>query len=391
VIRRLAATSVLVAATVVVLGGGAAHAASGPTTTGHQHIAPYTYSYAGDVSSNGSKTLAVWVQTKGSLLEIRGRLLATDVASEGPAFTIDGGRGLEPHAAWNGSAWLVVWHLVDGNGFGPVVGQFVSGSGGLIGDRFTIGTGTDQYPSVAAGADGELFVTWTRNGAAGYALREDVYGARVAADGSLLDASPRRLSIDRKGFATSDLKSDVAWNGSSYLIVWMAERTAGHATLVASQRAADGSLLHAGALSATPTGSNFPAVASDGHDFLVVSCDLTPSETDVYGVRVTAAFATTRFLIADHQGNETAIAFNGSYLVTWTGAGDHLWGTRVETDLTVADPDGVQLTSGSDGWDHYDSVAPGGPKPGTFALLYSVERSDYVTGTEAVGLRWAPK
>ncbi|MBV9951928.1 MAG: hypothetical protein JO291_08250 [Acidimicrobiia bacterium] len=401
-VQRLAAAAALVVATVVVLGGGAAHAASGPKFVGGQEVAPYVGSFAGGLSYNGTKTLAVWTQPRKPGALVRGRLLAPDTTSQGDAFSISSSafsHPLGPKVAWNGSSWLVVWWLDDGSsGYGPVVGQRVSGDGQRVGDTFTIASGAEADPAVAAGANGDFYVTWTDHVTVQGITYGDIYGRRVTSAGTPVGSAGTRLSIDPASASTNDEGSHVAWNGSSYLVVWDASGfgtgMGRYARTAASQRAANGSLLHSGLLSPVGIGVNFPVVASDGHDFLVASADHSETGTDIFGIRVTNAFAKTRFPI--HQGTgfrgDVAIGFNGVYLVAWADAlgSNRLSAARVKSDDTVLDDHAVPL---DDADEHHVGpvLAPGGAKASTFSLIYTDEPSASPTGVGAIGVQWSPK
>ncbi|MBV9951926.1 MAG: hypothetical protein JO291_08240 [Acidimicrobiia bacterium] len=400
--RRCAAATCVVVASVVVVSGGAAHAASGPTNVGGQSVAPSTGTTSGDLSFNGSKTLAVWTAVKGRGHLVRGRLLAPDTTSEEDSFSISalGVEVRDPRAAWNGSSWLVVWQTNGGQGYGEILGQRVSAAGELIGDRLTIREGLSEGPAVAARPNGGFFVTWT------YHEKSpdddpgpvDVYGRRVSAAGQVLDdAYGLRISTDTDDHLTDDYSGHVAWNGSSYLVVWEATQPGfvmdPTSQVMASQRAANGSLLHAGVLTSVGHTRN-PAVASDGHDFLVAFTERGASEVDIIGVKVTSSFAKTRFPIAKAAGNRygTTIAFNGVYLVTWVDQSDddHVWGARVKSDDTLVDHTAVALTPGPDDGTREPAVAPGGSHSSQFAVLYT-SSTDGTLGLQALGVQWAPK
>ncbi|MBN2114842.1 MAG: hypothetical protein JW785_12035 [Acidimicrobiia bacterium] len=198
-------------------------------------------------------------------------------ATTGPNFRISYSPGHDRTAAvaHNSTAnqYLVVWE--DGRsyastGSNDIFGQLVAADGTRIGANFRIAgrTTDDQAPAVVFNPDAnEYFVVWS-NGRNWATTGYDIYGRRIAADGTLLGTGIRITSDP--GTDAADSTPAVAYNGAThqYLVVWAYERDwewVGvfiHGQLVN----ADGSLQGADFLvGAWDTGwyENSPAVAYD--------------------------------------------------------------------------------------------------------------------------------
>lgn len=170
-------------------------------------------------------------------------------------------------------------------------------------------------PAMAWGGNSHLAVWDTpRNGG------QDIYGTRVAADGRVLD--PDGIAIGAG--AGDQFTPRVAWNGQVFLVVWKDSR-AGEA-IYGARVDLDGKVLDpAGIAIATDGGaSQFPDVASDGRDFLVVwegPCGLPSCEHGVSGAIVSGAGvvgAPMRIAGVAALSYTPRVAYaSGGYVVTW--------------------------------------------------------------------------
>jgi hypothetical protein len=108
------------------------------------------------------------------------------------------------------------------------------------------------------------------------------------------------------------------------------------------------------AVCSAPDLQEWPAVAFDGTNFLVVWQDLrNGKDYDIYAARVSEGGKVLEpdgFPVAKRSGNQArpAVGFaNGNYLVVWMDARDYpvygLYGTRVSTDGKVLDTEGKAL------------------------------------------------
>jgi hypothetical protein len=73
--------------------------------------------------------------------------------------------------------------------------------------------------------------------------------------------------------------------------------------------------------------------------------------------------------LAGDQQDSPAVAFNGSFLVAWndrrSGATYDIYGTRVATDGTVQDPNGLALSTGPT-----DELSPALTNASSWGLVY---------------------
>jgi hypothetical protein len=229
----------------------------------------------------------------------------------------------------------------------------------------------------------------------------DIYAQRITKTGALLDGSGRRISDDSKAFPSDENDPDVAWNGSTYLIVY--RRTAsGNQSISGRAIRPDGSVAFNGAIAfSLQTGVEFawPAVASNGTSFLVAYSERFPSsETglDVMGAVVSDFDADPDVVpISQADGDQRipAIAFNGNYMVAWedhrNGSQD-LWGGRVKPNGDRLDGEGTLLT------EYHPSnvavaLAKGGTKGDQFALSWDATPANQQVGIIAYGVQFAPK
>lgn len=213
-------------------------------------------------------------------------------------------------------------------------------------------TGDESDPAVAWNADDhEYLVVWadTRHQAT---RGEDIYGRRVAADGTRL-GSDFRISGRR---ATADeLWPAVAWNGDTneYLVVWADRRrdTNRGWAIYGRRIAADGTRLGSDFHISGPHATNYerhPAVAwGPADEYLVVWTDGRDSATrgdDIYGRRVGGdgtrlgddfRISSPAALGHDQLPDVAWSRWSGWYLVVWTDRRDEatrgwdIYGRRV--------------------------------------------------------------
>jgi len=168
---------------------------------------------------------------------IYGQIVAADGTKAGPAFLIQGPGAISdchsPAVAYNSDAdeYLVVW--TDWRDFATrredIYGRRVAADGTPVGADSRIGgaeaAARDTQPAVAYNPDrGEYFVVW-QDGRSYNDRKEDIYGRRVAADGTPR-GKDRRISGPRA--TAEEWFPAVAYNPASgqYLVVWQDWRKA---------------------------------------------------------------------------------------------------------------------------------------------------------------------
>jgi MYXO-CTERM domain-containing protein len=206
---------------------------------------------------------------------IRGtRVSAAGTVLDPGGFLVTTDRPVRTAVAWDGANHLVAWEPVTPWPQVPATRAMrVSAAGASLG-TVPLPAGARGHPGVAWSGTTHL-VVWDTSGSV-WDQGADVVGARVAPDGTVLDASGAVMStsMGEQRFGAA------AWNGTSHLVVWI-ER----GTVYGARVSAEGVFLdHPGFVIGTGAGGH-PAVAARGTEFLVIWLDGTSS---VRGARVSA-------------------------------------------------------------------------------------------------------
>jgi MYXO-CTERM domain-containing protein len=150
---------------------------------------------------------------------------------------------------WDGSNYLAVWQAD-----GPPIAARISSGGALLdpnGIRLSTSAASPYgRPAISTGG-GSTLIAWEdlRRG------QSDIFGARLAADGTVLDPGGVALSTAAgpKHFPTA------AWTGSAHLLLW--ETWPPGSAVVGVYVGSDGTVLSPGSFAVTSSAAN-PAVAS---------------------------------------------------------------------------------------------------------------------------------
>lgn len=199
-------------------------------------------------------------------------------------------------------------------------------------DAIGLAAGDQEEPAMAFGG-GQYLVAWTdwRTDRTGTLLLDqagsDIYAARVAADGSLIDTTPIAISLD----AGNQNRPQVSWNGTNFLVTWTSQEptqfywaAAVHGVRVSPQ----GQVLDAQPIEILTypfsTSVFFNAIGS-GSDWLVIGQGTSSGESDVVGRRVSAQGTlldpTPKVLVSSSTSlvfNISLAYSNGTYLLAWT-------------------------------------------------------------------------
>src|SRR5262245_52172231 len=185
----------------------------------------------------------------------------------------------------------------------------------------------------------------------------DIYGARVAPNGTVLDPGPG-LPISTP--PAQQILPAVALDGTNYLVVRQERRTNDHYDIYAARVTPAGAVLDPDGIPiATAAGDQTAAdITFDGVNYFVTWTDWSSSSgPDIYGARVT-----TSGTVLDPDGipisntandqSSASVAFDGTnYLVTWedrrSDPAEDIWGARVSTNGTVLDPAGISIGVGA--------------------------------------------
>ena len=322
------------------------------------------------VAGNGSNYLVVWSDNRhgaASGLDIYGaRLDASGQVLDAAGIPLCRAPGdqTSPAVAANGKDYLVVWADAR-NGSATLTNLDIYGTRvnaeGQVQDPDGLAIGAapyeQNYPAVAARGGRYLVVWQDARASATNAVRWDIFGARVGADGLLPDPAGIRIT----GATNDQTLPAVTANSTHWLVVWEDRRASTNADIYGARVDDAGNVVEAEGI---PICTNLsrqasPVAVVNGEDFLVVWTDARNASTglDIYGARVSrdGTVLDTKSLAirqAANQQSAPTIAANGSdYFVAWqeavTGAtnsyniagvslaGD---GTVIPNSLTLIDP-----------------------------------------------------
>ncbi|MHB8879645.1 MAG: hypothetical protein ACYC8T_38640, partial [Myxococcaceae bacterium] len=233
------------------------------------------------VAFDGSGYLVVWSDQRVA----PGDLYGTRVSTAGAVLDA-GGLPLVTHAQWQGSPalalgggrYLLAWSDSRSGASSVYAGRFALQGTAQDGAGFPVASAPNGQVDPAVAFDGTNYlVVWsdTRSGAPG------IFGTRVTPQGGVLDLSG--IAVSPAGGYQA--KPQLAWNGSSYLVVWVP----GGTTLVARRVGANGAVLDSADI-AVPFPQSLGAVAAAGSTFLVVGMrSNTGSGFDIEASRVSGA------------------------------------------------------------------------------------------------------
>jgi phosphoribosylformylglycinamidine (FGAM) synthase PurS component len=259
-----------------------------------------------------------------------------------------------PAVAFDGANFLGVWQDPCGNHISDIYGARVAPGGTVLDpDGIIISQAADYQCVPALGFDGANFlVVWT----AEQGGRSDIYGARVTPQGTVLD--PQGIAISQA--ANGQWRPTLAFDGANFLVVWEDGRSGAYSDVYGARVSPAGAVLDTAGIviSTAASDQGSPAVAFDGANFLVVWYDSrSGSSYDIYGARVTpqgmvldpAGFVISQ---ATYSQYYPALAFDGtSFLVVWDdyrGNGYDIYGARVTPQGTVLDSSGIVISQAED-------------------------------------------
>jgi hypothetical protein len=256
-----------------------------------------------------------------------------------------------PSVASDGQNFLVVW-LEDDRGSGDIHGARVAADGTVLdpaGIRISSSPSTQLQPVVGFG-DTSYLVAWTHRAGQSY----EVYGAMVYWDGTV------GSTIEITNTARTQEEPAIAFNGTNFLVAWQDGRNHPYwSDIYAARVSRTGTVLDPDGIEVARADDSqwVPAAASDGSGFLVVWEDRrTVNHWDVQAARVTADGTVLDpegilVSLADGYQRFPDVASDGTnYLVVWqnqqTAMPFDVCGARVTTAGTVLDPDGIGIGVG---------------------------------------------
>jgi hypothetical protein len=346
-----------------------------------------------DVASDGTIRLVVWraysdgvssivgtrVDASGKVLDPGGIFIAGDITPL-----------RRPVVEYIGGNFLVVWERGPIND-GRLFYLRVNPDGGLVdfenGSRLTTATTAQGLPALAFDGTNALVVWSEARGTA-----SDIIGARVATNGTVLDAAGFVVS----GAAGYQHSPAVSYDGTRYLVGWSDARSGSpgvvediYAARVTTARVV---LDPVGfVISARPAIERLGDIAWDGANHLAVWTDrFGSSSAAIRAARVTPAGtvldSTPIALPSAGESHSPRVAFNGtSSQVVWqTVSPGDVYGARVGTDGAVLDSP-AKLVGSTPTEDVNPAIAAGGPNP--FVVWHDTSSSTQSSMGQVIGTR----
>jgi len=217
---------------------------------------------------------------------------------------------LSPVVAGNASAFLVVWEDNRNNSTSPdIFGTFVSHGGGILnpGGLAIAQTGDNEVTPAIAASPTQFLVTWEDRG--------DVFAARVANNGTVIDSSGSALQLADFGEEQSPA---VAALGNNFLVAWVDSRNSTDG-IFAGRVLSDGTVpdFEGFPVCTLPDNQSSPTVGATSNNWVVVWQNTGASDgNDLLCARILANGAVQDFLSVPNLGTADrtapAIAFGGN-------------------------------------------------------------------------------
>ena len=231
----------------------------------------------GDRRSLGEQVYSTRVTTDGQVLDPHGRRLEYQDTTW---------MQTEPTVAAGDSGFFLVWN--SSRSIGTIIQGGRIGADGRPLDSlpidFTSDTLFDWHPAIASNGY-DFLVVWCSEQPNGNG--QDLYGARVNGAGTKLDTVPFLICRTAEGL----IQPAVAFLGDCYLVVWTDQQ--GWFDIYSARVRQDGTVLDPNGfpVAADTPDNRDPAVATDGHRFMVVWSRLAGADYDLYAAIVDTAGA----------------------------------------------------------------------------------------------------
>ena len=262
------------------------------------------------IAWDGTNYLVVWQDQRAETFDI----YASRISADGqildpdniPISTMENDQ-LRPAMTWNGDVYFVVWQDRRGSQEWAIYGSRVTPGGVVLDpDGILISAGPQKRstPSIAWGG-GRFLVAWEQTHPA--PRKYDLYGARLSADGTVLDPEGIPISNGEE----DQYYSGISWNGEHFLVVWSDQRSGTSFDIYGTRIDADGTRLDPEGfpISQAPDDQFYPTVNWNGSVHLVAWMDRRQGEVTIWGARVTPAAD-----VLDEQG--LAIATSPTFHAT---------------------------------------------------------------------------
>jgi hypothetical protein len=269
----------------------------------------------------GANAFVVWADTRnGANRDIFGARIAlstgTTVDGAGIALSTAAGDQIVPAVASNGALALTVWQDRRSGTTFDVFGTLVDSGGAVIAADIAISQAAADQTRPAVAWDNvarQFIVVWedSRSG-----VGANIMGARVAADGTVLD--PAGVVVGAG--ASARFAPAIASTASGTFAVWQDRRNApaGGYNIFGTRLTAGTSLFVVDSvgirISNNPSKQSQPAIGNLGSGYLVVWADDRNTQSDIFGQQLTAtgALTGTEFAIASTTDSELAPTLIGT-------------------------------------------------------------------------------
>ena len=305
------------------------------------------------VDSDGKNFLVAWEVSSGGNFSINGARVTPEGSVLDPqGIGIARGAGARGSSAvgFDGANFLVAWHDYRNNpAMADVYGARVTPDGAVLDSSgFVIPRAARDQLTPTLGFDGATFLVVWEDHRSGYS---DIYGARVTSGGTVLD--PDGIAISQApGWQYSPA---LGFDGANYFVVWEDQRS-GYSDIYGARVAPGGAVLDPDgfAVSQAADGQYGPALAFDGANFLVAWEDGRGGHSDIYGARVTPAGTVLDppgIAITQAAGDQwqPSLGYDGAnFLVAWqdyrNGEYSDIYGGRVTPGGVVLDAQGFAIS-----------------------------------------------
>jgi hypothetical protein len=259
---------------------------------------------------------------------------------------------IAPSATTAGNSWFLVWQD-SSTGLQYPYGARIAADGSVIdADPILLlsGNNAQVQPALARSDDGWL-LAWSDSRSIG----NDILGARFDPTGAMIDDDPRTIS----GVPRVQNGPAAAQSGAGQVVVW-ADARGSTRDIFAARVGTDGMVMEPEGIpvATAPRDQTLPDIAwSDGDSGLIVWQDRQAGNFDIHAAILDGGgnVTTTDFVVCDELGDQLrpAVAFDprqSVYLVTWSdrrgGIGTNdIYAARVDTSGNVLDPSGVPVAA----------------------------------------------
>jgi len=341
-----------------------------------------------DIAFNGENYLVAWVDARNLAIGLGEEIYGNRVSPDGEVLDpedllIASGFSDQdyPFIASVNADYMVIWNDCREGSDHRLYGARVAATGEVLDPQ--------PFPISQTGID-ESYVSITSDGADYLIIWGDkpAWRTRIAPDGTFLDPEPVMFS----DLGVYMYGRKVISNGTAFFTVWTDNRLSSY-DVYGARISADGEMLDQNGLlySVQSNSQNAPAAAYDGANYLVVweddrnAADGQDHFLNIYGARITPEGTVLEpeaipiSIDVGYQSGAVA-AFNGqNYLVVWMssdeGAYDsNIYGTRVSPAGQVLDPGFITVSAGDDR-ESYPAVTSDGQY---FFVSWQDERLDSV-------------